>query len=157
MLKKTIDYMSAQSGRMIREDDTILNIADLLSGSSAQLSSIQETNLNIADLLSGSSAQLSSIQETILNIADLLSGSSAQLSSIQETNSAATVKTYTATSGAIKMTVYCESGFIRIRSDGEPCTVTTGVPLGEGWAQDFNVESISIYFVEESVITVVSE
>ncbi len=136
MLKKTIDYMSAQSGRMIREDDTILNIADLLSGSSAQLSSIQETNLNIADLLSGSSAQLSSLQET---------------------NSAATVKTYTATSGAIKMTVYCESGFIRIRSDGEPCTATTGVPLGEGWAQDFNVASISIYFVEESVITVVSE
>ena len=115
MLKKTIDYMSAQSGRMIRENDTILNIADLLSGSSAQLSSLQETN------------------------------------------SAATVKTYTATSGAIKMTVYCESGFIRIRSDGEPCTATTGVPLGEGWAQDFNVESISIYFVEESVITVVSE
>jgi hypothetical protein len=86
-----------------------------------------------------------------------LTGSNAQLSSVKETNSATAVKTYTAATGATKMTVYCESGSIRIRSDGQPCTATTGAPLGEGWAQDFNVPSISIYFVEQSVISVVSE
>lgn len=86
-----------------------------------------------------------------------LTGSNVQLSSVQETNPGTIVKTYTAAEGAKKITVYCESGRIRIRTDGQPCTATTGAPLGEGWAQDFNVASISIYFVEESTVTVVSE
>lgn len=112
------------------------------------------TNIN---RMSPQSGRMIKENGTILNIADLLSGSSAQLSSLQEINPSTTVKTYTAAEGAKKITVYCESGRIRIRTDGQPCTDTTGVPLGEGWAQDFNTTSISIYFVEQSVISVVSE
>ncbi len=85
-----------------------------------------------------------------------LTGSKAEESSAQETENAAAVETYNRAAGASEIGVYVEEGFVRIRTDGDPATATTGVPLGEGFYEFFTVAAISVYFVENSVITVVS-
>ena len=55
------------------------------------------------------------------------------------------------------MEVYCETGYIRVRTDGEPCTSTTGEPIAAGFGSGWQADSISVYFIQESVITVVSK
>ena len=74
----------------------------------------------------------------------------------QKTEPATTVATYQRAEGASRIEVYVESGYIRVRTDGQPATATTGEPLGEGFGASWSVDSISIYFVEDSVLTVVS-
>ena len=54
------------------------------------------------------------------------------------------------------MEVYVESGFVRVRTDGEAATATTGQPIGPGFGESWAVESISVYYVVDSTITVVS-
>ena len=85
-----------------------------------------------------------------------LSGNIAEKASAQHSESATTVKTYTRAAGATRIEVYVESGRVRIRTDGEPCTAVTGEPLGEGFGAAWAVPSISVLFVDDSVITVVS-
>lgn len=85
-----------------------------------------------------------------------LSGSIVEKSSAQHTEVATTVKTYTRAAGASRMDVFVESGRVRIRTDGEPCTAVTGEPLGEGFGAAWTAPSISVLFVDDAVITVVS-
>jgi len=85
-----------------------------------------------------------------------LSGSNAEVASAQDTQVATTVKTYTRAAGAANIEVYVESGGVRVRTDGQACTATTGQPLGAGFNAIFNVASISIYYVAGSTVTVVS-
>ncbi len=86
-----------------------------------------------------------------------LTGSKAEEASAQETETATTVETYTRAAGATEIGVFVESGFVRVRTDGDPATPTTGVPLGEGFFEYYAVATISVYFVQESTITVVSK
>jgi hypothetical protein len=85
-----------------------------------------------------------------------LSGNIAELSSAQHTEPATTVKTYTRSAGASRIEVYVETGRVRIRTDGEPCTAVTGEPLGEGFGAAWAVPSISVLFIDDSAVTVVS-
>jgi hypothetical protein len=85
-----------------------------------------------------------------------LSGSNPEKGSAQDTQVAITAKTYNRAAGASRMEVYCESGYIRVRTDGQPCTSTTGEPIATGFAAAWNAETISVFYVQESIITVVS-
>ena len=85
-----------------------------------------------------------------------LSGNIAELSSAQYAEPATTVKTYTRAVGATRIEVYVETGRVRIRTDGQPCTAVTGEPLGEGFGAAWAAPSISVLFVSDAVITVVS-
>lgn len=85
-----------------------------------------------------------------------LSGSKVEVASAQDTQVATTTKNYTRSVGATQIEVFVESGSVRIRTDGQACTATTGEPLGEGWASSWDTESISVYFTVDSTITVVS-
>ena len=85
-----------------------------------------------------------------------LSGSIPEQASEQDTQVATTVKTYTKPAGASQMEVYCETGYVRVRTDGEVCTGTTGEPIAAGFGAGWLVDSISVYYIQESVITVVS-
>lgn len=85
-----------------------------------------------------------------------LSGSLAEKASAQHTEVATTVKTYSRAAEASRIEVYVESGRVRIRTDGEPCTAITGEPLGEGFGAAWTAPSISVLFVDDAVITVVS-
>lgn len=85
-----------------------------------------------------------------------LSGNIAELSSAQYAEPATTVKTYTRAVGATRIEVYVETGRVRIRTDGQPCTAVTGEPLGEGFGAAWTAASISVLYVDDGVITVVS-
>jgi len=85
-----------------------------------------------------------------------LSGKIAEKASAQHSESATTVKTYTRAAGAARIEVYVESGRVRIRTDGQPCTAVTGEPLGEGFGAAWTAASISVLYVDDGVITVVS-
>ena len=85
-----------------------------------------------------------------------LKGSTAELASAQDTQLATVVETYTRAEGAKQIEIYCESGSVRIRTDGVACTATTGIPLAADYAVAFEVASVSVYYVQESIITVVS-
>ena len=85
-----------------------------------------------------------------------LTGSKEEQASAQATETAATVENYNRHASATEIGVYVESGDVRVRSDGDPATATTGVPLGEGFFEFFTVAEISVYFVTNATITVVS-
>ncbi len=85
-----------------------------------------------------------------------VTGSKAEQESFQDTQLATAVETYNRAAGATEMELYVEEGYVRIRTDGAACTATTGEPLGEGFAGVWSVESLSVYYMQESVITVVS-
>ena len=85
-----------------------------------------------------------------------LSGSKVEQASAQDTQVATTAKTYTKAAGASQIEVYCETGYIRVRTDGEACTSTTGEPIAAGFGSGWQADSISVYYIQESVITVVS-
>lgn len=85
-----------------------------------------------------------------------LSGSNPEKGSVQDTQPATTAKIYNRAAGASRMEVYCESGYIRVRTDGQPCTSTTGEPIAAGFGAAWNAESISVFYVQESILTVVS-
>ncbi len=85
-----------------------------------------------------------------------LSGSNPEQASAQDTQVATTVKTYAKPVGASQIEVYCETGYVRVRTDGEACTSTTGEPIAAGFGSGWQADSISVYFIQESVITVVS-
>ena len=81
---------------------------------------------------------------------------SPEIASAQETEVITTVETYARAVGANQIEIYCESGYIRVRTDGVACTSTTGEPLAAGFGGAWCVPSVSVYYVQESVITVVS-
>jgi hypothetical protein len=83
-------------------------------------------------------------------------GSKGEISSVQEDNLAETEKTYNKEAGANEIEVYIESGYARVRTDGNPATATTGEPLGEGLMASYAVDSVSIYFVADTTLTVVN-
>ena len=85
-----------------------------------------------------------------------VTGSKAEQASAQDTQVATTVVNYNRAAGATQMEVYCESGYVRVRTDGVVCTDITGEPLAPGFGAGWAVESISVYYIQESVITVVS-
>lgn len=85
-----------------------------------------------------------------------LTGSKAEQASAQDTQLATVAKTYNRAVGATQMEVYCESGYIRVRTDGQPCTSTTGEPIAVGFGACWAVGSISVFYVQESIVTVVS-
>jgi len=84
------------------------------------------------------------------------SGNIAEKASAQHSESATTVKTYTRSAGASRIEVYVETGRVRIRTDGQPCTAVTGEPLGEGFGAAWAAPSISVLFINDSTVTVVS-
>jgi hypothetical protein len=83
-------------------------------------------------------------------------GSNAEKASAQDTQVATTAETYTRAVGATQIEVYVESGNVRVRTDGEACTATTGEPLAAGFYGKWSVASISLYYVAASTVTVVS-
>jgi type IV secretory pathway TrbL component len=85
-----------------------------------------------------------------------LTGSKAEVLSVKDSQSATTAKAYNRAAGASQLEVYVESGAVRIRTDGAACTETTGEPLGEGWAASWCVAAVSVYYVSNATITVVS-
>ncbi len=85
-----------------------------------------------------------------------LTGSKAEEESGQHTENAAAVVSYNRHASATEIGVYVEGGSVRVRTDGTAATATTGVPLGEGFYEFFVVAAISVYFVANSTITVVS-
>ena len=85
-----------------------------------------------------------------------LTGSKVEQESGQHTQVATTVVTYNRAAGASQIEVYCESGYVRVRTDGVACTDTTGEPLAPGFGAGWVAASVSVYYVQESVITVVS-
>ncbi len=91
-----------------------------------------------------------------IEVTNRLAGNSAEVVSVQHAELAGTVTTHSLADGASELEVYLESGYIRIRTDGQPATATTGEPLGEGFGARWAVDSISVYCVEDSVFTVVS-
>ena len=97
-------------------------------------------------------------REKLTNVAGdvQLTGSKEEQASAQATETAATVENYNRHASAMEIGVYVESGDVRVRSDGDPATATTGVPLGEGFFEFFTVAEISVYFVTNATITVVS-
>ena len=94
---------------------------------------------------------------TVEGVADVkLTGSKAEQASAQHTKVATTVETYSRPVGASRIELYCESGYVRVRTDGQPCTSTTGEPVAPGFGATWDVGSISVYYIQGSVITVVS-
>lgn len=85
-----------------------------------------------------------------------LTGSKAEVESFKDTQISTTVATYTRAVGANLIEVYLEVGEIRVRADGNPCTADTGIPLYEGDAIALDVGTLSVYYVTEAIITVVS-
>ena len=85
-----------------------------------------------------------------------LSGSSSEIASAQDTQAATTVQAYNRAGGASQIEVYVETGYVRVRTDGQPCTGTTGEPVAAGFGAAWRAASISVFFVQESIITVVS-
>jgi hypothetical protein len=83
-------------------------------------------------------------------------GSKVEISSVQENNLAETEKTYNREAGANEIEVYIESGYARVRTDGNQATDATGEPLGEGMMSSYAVDSVSIYFVADTTLTVVN-
>ena len=81
-----IDSMSAGSGRRLKENDQVINIADLI------------------EQIAGGVA---------------LTGSNVEVSSAQDTQIATTAKEYLKAAGASQLEVYVESGYIRVRTDGQ--------------------------------------
>lgn len=79
-----------------------------------------------------------------------------EISSSQDSQITETEKTYVTAVGASQIEVYVESGAVRVRTDGQPCTVTTGEPLTAGFAAAWEVDSISVFYVTDSIVTVVS-
>lgn len=85
-----------------------------------------------------------------------LTGSKPEQFSLQDTQIATTEKTYNSAEGSNLIELYVESGYVRVRTDGQPCTSTTGEPIAAGFASGWNADSISVFFVQESIVTVVS-
>ena len=85
-----------------------------------------------------------------------LSGSNAEVASTQDTQIATTAKEYLKAGGASQIEVYVESGYVRVRTDGQPCTSTTGEPIAAGFGAAWRADSVSIFYVQESIVTVVS-
>lgn len=86
-----------------------------------------------------------------------LTGSIAELASAQDTQIATTVQAYNRAAGAVEIGVYVESGAVRVRTDGDPATATTGIPMGGGYFEFWAAAALSVYFVSDSTITVVSK
>ncbi len=91
------------------------------------------------------------------NIGAELIGSKPEMESAQYTDPATTVTEYTRPAESSIIEVYCEAGYIRVRTDGQPATSTTGEPIAAGFGGGWNGDtSISVFCVQESVYTVVS-
>lgn len=74
--------------------------------------------------------------------------------STKYTESAGISKTYTTPNQEIG--IYVEKGAARVTSNGTPATATTGIPLGEGYYNYWPTNAVSVYFEQDSVVTVVS-
>lgn len=85
-----------------------------------------------------------------------IKGSSAEIISAKHTEMFAEVKEYTRAEGASQIELYVETGYVRIRTDGDPCTEDTGEPLGAGFGMAWCVPAISVYFADDATVTVVS-
>ena len=85
-----------------------------------------------------------------------LSGSNAEVVSAQDAQVSTIAQTYIRAVDATQIEVYVESGYVRVRTDGEAATPTTGEPFGPGYGGAWTVNSISVYYVADSTITVVS-
>ncbi len=83
-------------------------------------------------------------------------GKKREIASSQETEVATSSEIYARAAGASDIGVYVESGSVRVRTDGLQATATTGIPLGEGFFEFWVVAAISVYYVADSTITVVS-
>ena len=85
-----------------------------------------------------------------------LTGSNAEVVSAQDAQVSTIAQTYIRAVDATQIEVYVESGYVRVRTDGEAATPTTGEPFGPGYGGAWTVNSISVYYVADSTITVVS-
>ena len=104
----------------------------------------------------GAVAQPVSIVGSLANIPVEIQACKPEVSSSQDSQIATTAKTYARTEGASQIEVYVESGYARVRTDGQPCTSTTGEPIASGFGSAWKTGSISIFYVQESIVTVVS-
>ncbi len=85
-----------------------------------------------------------------------LGGVKAEIESEQFTRDPTDVTTHDLPEGATQLEIYCESGYIRVCTNGDDCTATTGEPIAPGFGAGWSVPSVSVFPVQESVYTVVS-
>lgn len=85
-----------------------------------------------------------------------LTGRKPEVESSQYAEPLGTVATYTRAEGAEVIEVRVESGRVRVVSNGELATATTGIPIGEGFRDVWAAPTISVYYVSDATITVVS-
>ena len=212
-----INDMAKSSGRVLKEDGSYINQADMIEALIAELKGVlsrtsdiktavegtintqltailakiisapaseakQDTQITRLNLLS-TEATLAAIlakiiaapsteakqdtQITRLNLlsteatleavrAALVAGSNAEVVSAQDAQVSTIAQTYIRAVDATQIEVYVESGYVRVRTDGEAATPTTGEPFGPGYGGAWTVNSISVYYVADSTITVVS-
>ena len=130
---------AVKGGRIFRSDGTIANEADGINDDGSRNVKLTGSNMQNGD-----------------SIPVAMQGANAELASAKHTEMFATVKTYTRAEGASQMEIYVETGYVRIRTDGEACTEDTGEPLGAGFGMAWRVPSISVYFADDATVTVVS-
>lgn len=138
-----INVLNPINGRQLKEDGTTANMADLLEAVQTATAAIQ----------AASEAIQTKVED---KISTQLTGSKVEVASAQDTQVVGTTKPYNRAVGAVQMEVYCESGYIRVRTDGQPCTSTTGDPIAAGFAACWDTASVSIYYIQASIVTVVS-
>jgi len=85
-----------------------------------------------------------------------IKGAPAEIASAKHTEMFGAVAEYAKAEGASQIEIYVETGYVRIRTDGQPCTEDTGEPLGAGFGMAWCVPSISVYFADDATVTVVS-
>jgi len=77
----------------------------------------------------GAAAQPVSITGSLANIPVEIQACKPEVSSSQDSQIATTAKTYARAEGASQIEVYVESGYARVRTDGQPCTTLRALDL----------------------------
>jgi hypothetical protein len=151
MAYPNINTLDPLTGRLLLEDGSTINKADI-----AKSIYNQAAGANRALLVDAAGNPISSDHPLQVSGSLELTGSKAEIASAQDTQAATTVQTYTRAEGASQIELYVETGYVRVRTDGQPCTSMTGEPIAAGFGSAWQAPSISVYYIQESVITVVS-
>ena len=89
-----------------------------------------------------------------------LTGSTAEVASSEDTQLATVAESYNRAEEATQIEVYVRSGEVNVlgrkAGDTTDCTATTGTPVSAGDGVRYFDPSVSVYFLQESVIRVVS-
>ncbi len=141
-----------ENDEWVRQEGTLQGIVD-------KLDDVQDGSLQgIIDKLQN--VQDETLQSIIDKLHDVIKMqfvcSSVEQTSQQFTKDPTEVTTHNLPEGATQLELYVESGYVRVRTDGEACTSDTGEPIAPGFGAGWMAPSISVFPVQESVYTVVS-